>query len=91
MTDLKYPEWQLPYQQALLELDQCKLSLRIALAEGAISSRLGLIRTVSQNIEEVQALRDAQHGLSGLRNEIFRFNASQIGDAPSRGLSFLVD
>jgi hypothetical protein len=91
MTDLKYPEWQLPYQQALLELDQCKLSLRIALAEDAICSRLGLIRTVSQNIEEVQALRDAQSGLSGLRNEVLRFNASQMRDAPSHGLSFLVN
>lgn len=91
MNGLKYPQWQIPYQQALVELDLRKLALRIGLAEGAISSRLELIRTALDTVEEVQALRDAQNGLYGLKNEIVRSSASQTKITQSAGLSFLIN
>lgn len=61
---IRYPEWQEPYQQALLELDQKKLSKRIAAAETAISNRLRAIARVSNHHAERQAIDDA---LSSLR------------------------
>lgn len=91
MNRLKYPQWQLPDQQALVELDRRKLALRIGLAEGAISSGLDLLRTASDAVEEVQELRDAQIGPWSLKNEILRFSASQTEPAPSAGISFLIN
>jgi hypothetical protein len=90
MTDLKYPQWQHSYQEALLELDQRKLNARIGVAEIAISLRFReMPSTPDQN--EVQALRDALSGLRGLKDEALRFNASQDGAAHSNGIPFLVN
>ena len=62
--DLKYPNWQKPVQEALIELDQSKLKERIAAAEAAISQRLEFI---SQGPDH-HAERDAMdHALSNLR------------------------
>jgi hypothetical protein len=62
--DIRYAEWQEPYQQALLELDQKKLIERIAAAETAISNRLRAIAGDSNHHAERQAIEDA---LSSLR------------------------
>jgi hypothetical protein len=61
---IRYPEWQEPYQQAVLELDQKKLSERIAAAETAISNRVRTIAGSSNHYAERQAIDDA---LSSLR------------------------
>ena len=61
---IRYPEWQKPYQQALLELDQEKLRDRIAAAETAISNRLRALAGDSNHHAERQASEDA---LSSLR------------------------
>lgn len=62
--DIRYAEWQEPYQQALLELDQKKLRERIAAAETAISNRLRAIAGDANHHAERQAIDDA---LSSLR------------------------
>lgn len=61
---IRYAEWQEPYQQALLELDQKKLRDHIAAAERAISNRLRAIARDSNHHAERQAIEDA---LSSLR------------------------
>ena len=62
--DIRYAEWREPYQQALLELDQKKLSERIAAAETAVSNRLRALAGDSNHHAERQAIDDA---LSSLR------------------------
>ena len=61
---IRYEEWREPYQQALLEIDQDKLSERIAATETAISNRLRAIAGDSNHHAERQAIEDA---LSSLR------------------------
>ena len=62
--DIGCAEWRESYQQALLELDQEKLSERIAATETAISNRLRAIVGDSNHHAERQAIEDA---LSSLR------------------------
>jgi hypothetical protein len=62
-----YPEWQEPYQQAVLELDQKKLGERIAAAETAISNRLRAIAGSSNHYAERQAINDAMSSLRVLK------------------------
>jgi len=62
--DLKYPNWQKPVQEALIELEKIKLKECIAVAEAAIYRRL---EDISQGPDH-QAERDAMdHALSNLR------------------------
>lgn len=63
-VDVRYSEWQKPYQQALIELDQKKLREHIAAAETAISTRLKAIAGSSNHHAEREAIADA---LSSLR------------------------
>ncbi len=65
--DIRYAEWQEPYQQALLELDQKKLRERIAAAETAISNRLRGIAGNSNHHAERQAIDDALSSLRALK------------------------
>jgi hypothetical protein len=44
--DIRYPEWQEPFRKALLELDDDKLSARIAAAETAIHNRLRALAVI---------------------------------------------
>lgn len=67
VTALQYPQWQAPYQAALLELDSDRLSKRLDLAEMLITRRLQAIERDSDCAEERRALRDAMAGLRGLR------------------------
>lgn len=56
---LRYPLWQVPLQEALLEFDPEKLPERIALAEVTIRQRLEtLVQDRNAGVEH-QALRDA--------------------------------
>ncbi len=56
---LKYPEWQKPLLDALLQLDTEELKIRVAVAETAIHNRM---QTISRDVEhcaERQAIEDA--------------------------------
>jgi hypothetical protein len=57
--DLKYPEWQKPLQEALLEFDHHRLQERVATAEAAISNRLLALSGIPNSEAERQAIRDA--------------------------------
>ena len=61
---IPYPEWQEPFLQALLELDEEKLRERVVAAEVAISHRLNAIAHDPLQQTERQAIEDA---LSSLR------------------------
>lgn len=76
MGDLKYPTWQKPYHDALLELNPEELVQRANEAERAILSRLQEIRLSSDSHLEVQAIEDAINGLRVLKNETVIFKSS---------------
>jgi len=61
---LKYPEWQAPLQELILEFDREKLSGKIENVETLISKRLQQLRDERDGLAEVQALND---GLAVLR------------------------
>lgn len=73
---IRYPEWQKPLLEALLELDEEKLRERVAAAEAAISRRLELIAKNSEQQTEHQAIEDALSSLRMLK----RISAPPSGD-----------
>ena len=81
MTELRYPEWQKPYHDALLEPNQQKLVQRVSEAETAILSRLQEIQIGSDSRMEAQAIEDALSGLRVLKNETVKFKRSQNAGA----------
>lgn len=78
MGELRYPEWQKIYHDALLEQ---KLVQRVSEAETAILSRLQEIRIGSDSRMEAQAIEDALNGLRVLKNETVKFKRSQNAGA----------
>ncbi len=64
-----YPEWQKPWQAALVELDRAKLQERIAAAEAAIGSRLKATSAAPISPAEGQAITDALATLGVLKRE----------------------
>jgi len=77
MSDLKFPVWQRPYLEALMETDQHKLVSRVARAETTILSRLEEIQNDSKLRLERQAIEDALNGLNSLKEETAEFKKSQ--------------
>lgn len=67
--DLKYPEWQEPLREALLELDKDRLKARVAAAETAIFNRLQAISQSGGNQAEREAIEDALSCLRVLKRE----------------------
>jgi hypothetical protein len=68
---LKFPQWQKPLQEALIELDQNQLRQRVAAAEAAIAQRMQTVPL--EAIAERQALADAQSSLRILKRDHFQF------------------
>ena len=81
MSELRYPEWQKTYHDALLELNPQKLIQRVNEAERAILSRLQEMRIGSDTRMEAQAIEDALSGLRVLKNETAKFKRSQSAGA----------
>ncbi|HXN21879.1 MAG TPA: hypothetical protein VOA41_03945 [Candidatus Dormibacteraeota bacterium] len=69
MSVLRFPIWQKPYQEALLELNSKALPLRIAEAEKAISLRSRALAINPDGQQERQALDDALFSLLCLKRE----------------------
>ena len=67
MSKLKFPEWQTPYQEALLESDKKKLEVKIHLAEWKIFRRLQTISADNNHQEEKAAIADALSALRSLK------------------------
>jgi hypothetical protein len=66
---MKYPKWQKPYHEALMELDQGVLNTKIAAAEAAVSHCARELTTVAWDIDEHHALRDAVFSLHLLKSD----------------------
>ena len=67
MKDLKYPVWQKPYQEALMEINPRKLAGRINDAQITIYLRWYELRTIPGGDKERQAIEDALSVLLSLR------------------------
>jgi hypothetical protein len=72
-TPLHYPEWQRPYQTALLELDPKSLAERIAETETAIFKRLQQLSESQDGQAERQAIEDAISALKILKRDSLNF------------------
>ena len=77
MSDLKFPGWQEPYLEAMMETDQWKLPERVNLAETALLSRLKTILSTSDRRTEKQAIEDALIGLTVLKGETSKIKSSE--------------
>ena len=70
---LKYPEWQQPLQEALVEFDPDKLKHRVADTETAIYKRLQAISQDSDHAAERQAIDNALASLRFLKRGSLRY------------------
>ena len=70
---LRYPNWQKPVQEALVELDKNKLKERIASAERAISQRLEAIERSPTDRAEREAMQQALASLRVVKKESVNF------------------
>jgi hypothetical protein len=73
MAELRFPKWQQPYQDALLELDAERLNQRILDAETAIFQRLQELTPNTDHHEERSAISDAISGLRVLKTTKLHF------------------
>jgi len=69
MKDLKYPVWQKPYQEALMEIDPQKLVTKINYAQIRIFLRWNELRAIPDGDEEKQTINDALSALLSLRRD----------------------
>jgi hypothetical protein len=75
-TTLRYPEWQRPYQAALLEVDPKRPADRVAEAEAAIFGRLEQLSEISGSQDgkaEHHAIHGAIYALKMLKRESVNF------------------
>jgi hypothetical protein len=68
MNHLKYPEWQKPYEDALLEVDREKLKEKLLKAEAAIFLRLQQLANSPDSHAERQAIDDVISGMKVLKS-----------------------
>ena len=68
-TTLRYPEWQNPFREALLEIDREKLQSKMMKVEEAIFQRLQQLAGTSGSHAERQAIEDAISALRVLKRE----------------------
>jgi len=79
MSELRFPIWQRPYLDALVELDLKTLSQRIATAETAIFLRCRALAINPDGQQERQALDDALFGLRCLKRQKLNFPNWEAG------------
>jgi hypothetical protein len=70
---LRYPEWQLEYQDVLLETDSEQLAERVADAETAIFNRLQQLSESQDSQGERQAIQDAIRALRVIERDRLGF------------------
>ena len=73
MSELRHPEWQKSYQEALLEADKEKLEAKIHLAEWKIFQRLQTISADSDHHGEKSAIADALNALLVLKRDTLNY------------------
>jgi hypothetical protein len=72
-SNVKFPDWQLEYQAALLEIDPQKLPERVKAAEDAIFLRQQALANNSDGHAEREAIEDAMRALRFLQTEILGY------------------
>ena len=72
-AELKYPEWQRPLRDAIVELDESKLQELLQVAESAILQRQQAIAAGPNHGEERQAIQDALAILRAFKRNHVRF------------------
>jgi hypothetical protein len=68
VREFPYPEWEVPYQEALLETDKQMLKKKINIAEWKIFQRLQTISADANHHQERAAIEDALNNLLALKN-----------------------
>jgi len=68
-NELKYPTWQVPLREAILEFDSKKLDEKIQKVKALIFDRLEKMSSETGHQEERQALADALSMLRVLKEE----------------------
>ena len=79
MDAMRYPEWQGPFQEALLEIDREKLQSKMMKAEEAIFERLQQLAGSSDSEAERQAIADANAALRVLKTEKLNYPDIDVG------------
>ena len=69
LSGFKYPQWQVPLREAILEFDRERLSEKVQAAAKAIHNRLQELTTESHGFDEQQALLDGLATLEILKRE----------------------
>ena len=76
---LRYPLWQEPLRDAILEFDAQRLFLKIQRAEKFINDRLGELQSEGNDCHEREALIDALATLEVLRGSVDNRNEKTYG------------
>jgi hypothetical protein len=76
MSELRYPEWQIPYEESFMELGPRQLLEWINAAEATIFVRLQEMRIGLDDLLQGQAIQDALDALLRLKNETLKFTDS---------------
>jgi hypothetical protein len=82
MNQMKYPDWQGPFEDALHECDSEKILGRVSASETALTSRMQALRTTANRDDELQAIADAANALVNLMRGIL--NSPGLGLAVSK-------
>jgi hypothetical protein len=67
--ELKYPKWQAPLQDLILEFDREKLNEKVRRVESLISDRLQELRQEGNGDGELQAIDDALRTLRIIKRD----------------------
>jgi hypothetical protein len=70
VVELPYPEWQIPYQEALLEKNKGALEKKVHVAEWKIFQRLQMISADADHHRESSAIADALNHLALKTNQL---------------------
>jgi hypothetical protein len=64
---LKYPQWQVPLFEAIIEIRPLELNEKVEKAEAAMVERLRVLSSTSAHYDECLAIRDALGTLRSLK------------------------
>jgi hypothetical protein len=68
-SELKFPQWQIPLMEAILEFDREKLAEKLQQVESRVFERFQQLRQGTDGASEREALNDALSTLRVLRQE----------------------
>jgi hypothetical protein len=81
-SELKYPSWQTPLQEAILEFNRIRRAEKIQKVEGLICGRLEAISSETDHQDKRQALADATSLLRVLNKQKLSIEGNGEHDEP---------